>query len=281
MTEMTATTVVCPLTGNPPAERALPSAVDVADLLGASLELFSAVEDPHMVKDRVAYLETIDTRSRDSATGRALVEVVVDPHAPRAISERSAASDSMTVMATSSQPLMHVGYIGSAAERVARDAHNPVLLVGPHNTTRLRDVEQVVVPCDGSALSEAVLLEAAGWAKRLDLDLWVVTSLNPRKTKRTQDRPVSETNYVRRLAEPVNAQWEVLHGSDPAKTIVQWAGSALIVMTTHGRSGLSRLTVGSVTAGVTRWASGPVLVSNGKQVTPTVENAPGEVRHQT
>ena len=75
----------------------------------------------------------------------------------------------------------------------------------------------------------------------------------------------TEPGYVRRLATEVGAEWEVLHGPDPAKAIVQWAGSALIAMTTHGRSGLSRITIGSVTTAVTRWATGPVLVANRRQ----------------
>ena len=31
-------------------------------------------------------------------------------------------------------------------------------------------------------------------------------------------------------------------------------------MTSHGRSGLSRLTLGSVASGTARWATGPVLM---------------------
>lgn len=259
---MDALTVVCPLNSQPDAERALPTAVDAGRLLGAPIRLFSAVEDQHLVARRDDYLATVaaahnipgDTASRT---------VIVDPHAPRAIAEIAASPNVFTVMATSNSPLLHSGYVGSAAERVTRDAQNPVLLCGPHSTVRLGDVERVVVPCDGSPLSERVIDEAAAWARRLGVDLWIVTSISPNDASRAGYAPQSESSYVHRLAEPVGAQWEVLHGADPAKTIVGWAGNALIAMTTHGRTGLRRLTVGSVTVAVTRWSSAPVLVSNG------------------
>jgi nucleotide-binding universal stress UspA family protein len=264
-------TVVCPLNSSPGAERAVPSAFDAAALLGAHLEFFSALEDVHIVERRRAYLQQIGEQQPSSDAIAPTINVVVDAHAPRAIAQRSAAADVVTVMATSSQPLLHTGYIGSAAEKVSRDAFNPTLLIGPHNDTRLSDVDRVVVPCDGSHLSEGILHDARRWADLLGIDLWVVTSISPRDLKKAGFDANTEPNYVRRIAAQVDAEWEVLHGPDPAKTIVKWAGDALIAMTTHGRSGLSRITVGSVTAATTRWATGPVLVANSQQslsVTP-------------
>ncbi len=264
-TNNTGLTVVCPLNGNPSAERALPSAFDAAALFDAELTLFSAVVDSHMVGRRRDYLDLLGAQRRCSGAHLPLSDVVVDPHAPRAIAERSASPSVLTVMATSSQPLLHTGYIGSAAERTTREAFNPSLLVGPHNKTRLCDVDRVVVACDGSQLSESALPHARTWADRLDVELWVITSLSPRDLDGSGYSSAAEPTYVRRLAKRFDAQWEVLHGPDPAKAIVQWAGPSLIAMTSHGRNGLSRLTVGSVTTAVTRWATGPVLVANSRR----------------
>lgn len=254
--------VVCPLDGGAAAERAVPSALDVADRFGASVELFSAVEDPHLVARRRRYLDDL-VEGCGSATGREMfVNVVVDPHAPRALAERSNDDAVVTVMTTSSQPLLHAGYLGSAAERTAREASNATLLIGPRNTVRLGDVDRVVVPCDGSPLSEGILVDARSWADRLGVPMWIVSNVDPATTRHPAFRPAAESNLLRRLATEHDAQWEVLHGPDTAKAIAQWAGTGLIAMTTHGRSGFSRLTVGSVTTAVTRWASGPVLVAN-------------------
>ena len=49
----------------------------------------------------------------------------------------------------------------------------------------------------------------------------------------------------------------------PARAITDWAGrepDALVVMSTHGRSGINRLVLGSVTDRVVRHANAPVLV---------------------
>jgi nucleotide-binding universal stress UspA family protein len=135
-----------------------------------------------------------------------------------------------------------------------------VLAVGPRATTPLSEVGRVVVPCDGSSLSEQAIEVGASWADRLGLDLWIVTVIPV-----VEQPPVRafEHNYVERLANgPVasGAQWDVLHGDDPARAIAEWADGDLVVMTSHGRSGLSRLTLGSVASGTTRWATGPVLL---------------------
>jgi len=250
--------VVCPLDGKPRSERALLTARDAAQLLRGRLELFSAVEDPHMLGRREMYLTDLATSDQPGCCPPTTVAVVVDPHAPQALAERSAAPTVTTVMATSTRPLLHDGYVGSAAERVARLASIPTLLVGPNHRTRLRDVQRVVVCCDGSELSETAIPEAQEWAERIGVDLWVVTVLEA-SINRPQYGTASETHYVRDLSDRVNAQWDVLHGKDPATAITTWAGPALIAMTTRGRSGLARLAFGSVTTAVTRHANGPVL----------------------
>lgn len=55
---------------------------------------------------------------------------------------------------------------------------------------------------------------------------------------------------------------EVFSDPSPAKAIARWAGennAGLIVLSTHGRTGLRRLAIGSVAEGVLRHASVPVL----------------------
>ena len=112
-------------------------------------------------------------------------------------------------------------------------------------------------------MSEHVLAEAELWSKRLGVPLWVVTAISRHDMRQPGYDRAAESNYVHRLANQVGAQWDVLHGADPARTIVDWAGPSLIAMTTHGRSGFSRFKMGSVTVGVTRWSVAPVLVANG------------------
>ena len=254
---MRATHVLCPLDGSIASVRALPTAVDAARILDVPLRIFSAVEDPHEIKQRTEQLDAAALQF--SVPPPRETDVIVAPHAPDAIAERASA-DAFVVMATSTRPLIHNGYLGSATEKVVRELHRPVLAVGPRSTTPLSEVGRVVVPCDGSSLSEQAIGIGAEWADRLDLEMWIVSVIPP-----AEKPPVRafEHTYVARLAEGPSArgsQWDVLHGDDPARAIAEWADGDLVVMTSHGRSGLSRLTLGSVASGTARWATGPVLL---------------------
>jgi nucleotide-binding universal stress UspA family protein len=79
----------------------------------------------------------------------------------------------------------------------------------------------------------------------------------------------SETSYVARLARELRSttdrgvEYESLHGKDAAKAIVAYAGergAAVVLVATHGRTGLARLAAGSVAMGVVRRSPCPVLV---------------------
>ena len=57
--------------------------------------------------------------------------------------------------------------------------------------------------------------------------------------------------------------WEVLHNADPAVGITEFVearNGGLVVMATHGRSGLARVALGSVAARVVRDHTGLTLV---------------------
>ena len=81
------------------------------------------------------------------------------------------------------------------------------------------------------------------------------------------DVAAAETAYVRDLASRIrkshgiDAEFDVLHGDDPATAIVDFAGDdGTVVMSTHGRSGISRLFAGSVTTKVVADSKRAVLV---------------------
>src|SRR5690606_26005152 len=106
-------------------------------------------------------------------------------------------------------------------------------------------------PVDGSQRSEAVLPIAHEWAARLQVPLWIVTVIDPADAERmaAEGGDVMEDAYVRRVAESlpqgdVEVGWDVLHNVDPALAIAEYVAArsgGLIVMATHGRSGLARV----------------------------------------
>lgn len=141
--------------------------------------------------------------------------------------------------------------------------------------------KKILVPLDGSPLSEKALPPAMSLAHRFDSQIILI---------RSEEFPAvvmgmgeAEVNYwvidieaqVRQEVEQYLAakanelrqqgyQVETIQGSDaPAQEIIEAAAQEkadLIVMSTHGRGGLARWALGSVTDRVARHAPCPVLL---------------------
>lgn len=158
--------------------------------------------------------------------------------------------------------------LGSVAEDLLAAGSGPVFVIGPHATDVAVVAPDVVVPVDGSRLSESALDLAASWRSGHDLRTWVVTVLAT-SAGGQPDVDRFESSYVARTARELQrrvdhpVEYEVLHGGSPARAIVDYAagiGAGLIVMSTHGRTGLRRVVLGSVAADVVRSATCPVLL---------------------
>lgn len=140
-------------------------------------------------------------------------------------------------------------------------------------------IQKIVVPIDFSDASKHAAQYAAALARRLDASLHLVHVLEPSEmvtgtfefyggpsaeyldrlywSKRSQLIAVSAS-----LDGDVRVTNEVRHGT-PAESIRDAAvdyGADLVIMSTHGRSGLSHLLMGSVAEQVIRTARCPVLV---------------------
>ena len=108
---------------------------------------------------------------------------------------------------------------------------------------------RILVPTDGSAGSRAALAEAVELADRFDA---TVHSLYVADTSAAH----AETGYIdivesfERIGEETTAE---------AVDYADEAGADLVVMGTHGRTGLDRYLLGSVTEKVVRTADVPVL----------------------
>jgi nucleotide-binding universal stress UspA family protein len=123
----------------------------------------------------------------------------------------------------------------------------------------------IIVPIDGSDLAESILPHAINLAKAFGAKMSLV-----RATPEDSADP-DERDRLERVAERVRGEGVadvdsvVLHG-DPAAAIVDLTydyPDALVAMTTHGRSGVGRWLMGSVTDRVVRHAAGPVMVLRG------------------
>jgi nucleotide-binding universal stress UspA family protein len=131
--------------------------------------------------------------------------------------------------------------------------------------------KRILVPTDFSSCSQAALAHAQTLAGEFNATLHVMHVLDNVFLRAVVTDPHAlETAALRQLHECVTADEHralevvaVLEKSDaPAKEITGYAGTAgidLIVMGTHGRTGLSHVLLGSVAERVVRTAPCPVL----------------------
>jgi nucleotide-binding universal stress UspA family protein len=131
--------------------------------------------------------------------------------------------------------------------------------------------QTILVPLDGSPLAERALTTANGLASAVASRIILLRVLPDHRTKTefgtspdAVTRPEIESylaQTARRLTAP--AVETVVAGGDPAEAIlaqVAARGVDLIVMSTHGRSGIGRWIFGSVADEVMRHASVPILL---------------------
>lgn len=155
---------------------------------------------------------------------------------------------------------------GSVAEAVLRSATTPVLLIPPgvgHSWTE-REPRRLLVPNDGSALADAALGPAAEFAVLLRAELLVVRVLEPPEqdfrfgARQALEEHVAGMPELRAVT--VHTCVEVGEPAEAIAAVAREQDAMAIVMATHGRTGLARLTMGSVVAGVLRHARVPLLL---------------------
>ena len=140
---------------------------------------------------------------------------------------------------------------------------------------------RIVVPLDGSPLAEEALPTALVLAKRLHVPIHVITvievsggetwevvsaAVTARRFEESVARLVTDAQGVLACADEwldargVVATTEVLHGSPGLAIVDAVRPGDLIVMTSHGRTGLARWFLGSVAEAVVRHSPSSVLL---------------------
>jgi nucleotide-binding universal stress UspA family protein len=172
--------------------------------------------------------------------------------------------------------------LGSVADKVLRGTTAPVFLYAPRQDVPVRQVDEfetILVPLDGSELAEQALPHAAALAKTLKLKIVLVRATSTladltsdgfyETTQMLIDALEKEAiDYLDQQVAALRQQGleDVdrchLTGS-AASEIIDFAREtpcSFIAMCTHGRSGVQRWALGSVTGYVVSHAAVPVLV---------------------
>ncbi len=168
---------------------------------------------------------------------------------------------------------------GSTAERIVRHSEVPVLAVKPVEREFVRDggaltLKRVLCPCDLSPLSEQALALSANICRVFDAELTLLHVIDSRieyplvlpdanlpTPAEFHRRAVERLSALAESLNDIKTRIEVVTGI-PHKAIVEEAKAHkidLVVMTTHGRGGLSRALMGSTAEKVVRTAPVPTL----------------------
>ncbi len=155
--------------------------------------------------------------------------------------------------------------LGSVADKVIRHAPCPTLVVGPNVQEELAPfaVRRVLVPVDGSGMSETALPLASWIADAFDaeLDLARVVSLTPIAMDQSMGvYPVDLLSamedaagaYLQRLKEQLGDGHKVTtsllvgNAAEQMLEYIKQNPASLVVMASHGRAGVMRAALGSV-----------------------------------
>jgi len=292
--------ILVPMDGSTMSQQVIPYVRTVASALKSPVHLFRAFDsvpayfypDPTQYQARVQEAATsfrnealsILDPIKDSLQGQGVdASVVLHEPAPPPrsgsseghlagdparfiIEEAEKDSNTLIVMCTHGRSGISRWVLGSVTDKVLHGATNPLLIVrGRPEGSAPSDgkLESLIVPLDGSALAEQILTHAINLSKALSLKISAVR-VTPADRSDADAR-----HHLRDVGERMEREGlpafeeQVLHG-DPAESIVELTEKlpdALVTMTTHGRSGVGRWVLGSVTDRVVRYAAGPVLVT--------------------
>lgn len=262
--------IVVPVDGSTLAAEMIPVAAALAARHATPLALLRIVS--HASARAAAARETAALAARFATESLC----VVDAGDVAAAILREAARVPGTLIALSSHGHLGVleAVLGNVALRVVRAGHGPVLVYRPRGGRDAdplpRRISRVVLPLDGSGVSEAMAEEAAQLATWLGVRLVVVSVADARASAavRSAAGAAAESSFARGRARElarawgVEPGWEVLHG-EPAAAIadfVQEDPGTVLAMATRGRGALTSALLGSVTAACLRRAGVPVFV---------------------
>lgn len=220
------------------------------------------------------------------AQGNVNCAVEVGTAAESIIEKAAADKETLINMATHGRSGIQRWLLGSVAEKVLRGATNPLLLVRAAEGAKTEAeavLRSVIVPLDGSELAERVLPTVAELAKELQLEILLFRAYNiptsalaaaPEAYYVVTDEEIMSAMrdearaYLERKAqamkefgvEKVSYRAEYGFAADEIISLGRKTPNNLIAMCTHGRSGVNRWVLGSVTETVVRHSGDPVLV---------------------
>lgn len=287
--------ILVPLDGSGFAEQSLPYALGAASRNDATLLLVhaqrtdvlewvtpdSAWEDA-LRNESERYLDKTAYWIREETGIPAETEVVQGTPVYTVAQYAERAGVHLVVLTTHGRGGLSRAWLGSVSDGLIRSLEIPILLVRPGENLADRRApvhpRRVLIPLDGSRLSERILPHAIALAGESNVDYLLLHAIAPALRADGRGIHVDEVReeeiegrahrYLTEMADRLRArglqvELSVQAHPSPPQAILEAAirqSADLIAMTTHGRGGLSRLVLGSTADKVIRDAPVPVLV---------------------
>jgi nucleotide-binding universal stress UspA family protein len=288
------------LDGSKTAEAVLPYARALGSVLKIPVELLTVIDisemGAHMATSKARFLDTMAADAERSsaeylkgiaarAVGLETKCTVAKGNPANVIIETATDKNTLVAMATHGRSGLNRWMLGSVCEKVLRGCNNPLLLVRANETSNAENkiaLRSILVPLDGSELAENVLPTVTALAQAMDLEVILFRAYNipysvysgtegyaaidfeeliasvkqeaveylEKKTTEMKNRGLNKVSFVTKEG----------FGADEIIAFGRANPDNLIAMCSHGRSGVKRWVLGSVTETVVRHSGDPVLV---------------------
>lgn len=290
--------VLVPLDGSELSERALRFALTLVPP-GHSIRLLAVLEpvdqllgflpgarliedvQRSMSQETQSYIQTTAGRLRSTSDGAVTTLLLNGEPSEEILAAATDPAISLIVMSSAGRGAFGRINFGSVADRIARTSTIPVVIVRDEagDPFERAKINRIVVPLDGSMRAQKALPVAVGLAKQLAIPVLLVTVKDPASLMLAYGASLNSAAYEQiaaeitreasaRLEEPalrlmkagISVDRVVVTGPTAQAISSVCDDSDLIVMTSHGRSGMARWMIGSVAEKLVREAPTPVML---------------------
>lgn len=284
--------IMVPLDGSTFAEAALPAGLALSRMTAAPLHLVSVVEPlpamaledwvPAAEKWTADYLVNLSGELAPHAGGAVTMSAPSGAVVERLQDEVTRSGADLIVMASHGRGALSRFWLGSVADRFIRQADRPILVIKPADDEPVAyadapvALQRLLVPLDGSALSESALEHATRFGALFGASYHLTRVISAPQVGRTGQMNQSmleqfraeavaylESQAERLTREGLQVTSSVAVHSQPGSGVLFEAdeqGCDGIVMATHGHRGLRRALLGSTADKVLRGTRLPLLL---------------------
>ena len=295
--------IMLPLDGSELAEIAIPYAKELAGSLGSEIVLYHVYGHEHKHQEHMhqTYLDRlVDSIKQNVNKGEAQdseIKVTTEVEAGEPaenicniVAKKKVDLIIMTAVSVSGHKIGKM--LGSVTDHLCRTVPIPVLIIRPQDIARIESKKQLInrifIPQDGSEPGKLALPVGIELSARLKVPITLFQMANMLRVYdygigmgsggyidygkfdesekiRVNEEILDVENKLKQTG--LDVTHKVTSGVDAAGEIMKAskeAGADLTVMSTHGRSGIDRWALGSVTERVLRYGEMPLLLVNAR-----------------